>query len=271
MKNKNLRFLFQTATAAACLTGVAVQGGTIVPDLDDGSAVFSSTTPVTSSTLPAALTLANGLTLAASFTPNATDIANSANGPVGVLEIGGSSNGSGFWLINGNLWFLTKGINQGTAVPGSNLDTDGADGVIGIQLDALTAGVQLNVYASLDTVHDSLLISQNSIVTSYTLTGVSSSWNWQGNRSVSFGNVDPTVTVNGSTGLQAKGYDGALADLADSSSPFNDNHAVALNGTVDLGQIFNAVSIQPVPEPGTLALAGLGVAGLLLARQRKAA
>jgi hypothetical protein len=269
MKNKNLRFLFQATMATTCLVDVAVQGGTIVPDLDDGSAVFSSTAPVTSSTLPSALTLANGLTLAASFTPNATDIANSANGPVGVLEIGGSSNGSGFWLINGDLWFLTKGTSQGTAVPSSNLDMDGVDGVIGIQLDALTAGVQLDVYASLDTVNDSLLISQNSITTSYTLTGVTSSWNWQGNRSVSFGNVDPTVTVNGATHQQAQGYDGALADLAAGSSPFSDNSAVALDGTVELGQIFNAVSIQPAPEPGTLALAGLGVAGLLLARRRK--
>jgi PEP-CTERM motif len=261
---KNTRFSLKgMATMAACLIGASVYGGTIVPDLNDASAVYSSTTatPLTN-TVIASQTLANGVTLAASFTPNATDIANSANGPVAVLEIGGSSNGTGLWIIGGNLWFLSKGTSAPKAVPSSTLDLDGSTKVIGVQLDPITADVQLNVYASLDTANDSLLISQNSSVITYALSNVASTWNWQGNDSVSFGIADPTLPSGGNMG-----WCGALADLAAGTSPFSDNSAQSLNGNVSLGQIFNAVST--VPEPSTLALGVLGGAAVLFLRRRR--
>ncbi|HTI97581.1 MAG TPA: PEP-CTERM sorting domain-containing protein [Dongiaceae bacterium] len=260
MKTSRLILPGMVATAAS-LMSLSASAGSIVPDLNDGSAVFSSTVALTNTI--AASTLANGVTLAARFTPNATDVANSANGPVAVLEIGGSSNGSGLWIINGNLWFIGKGAGNATGVPDSNLDLDGTGGAFGAQLNAITAGVSLDVFASLDTVNGTLLISQNSVVTKFSLSNVTGTWNWQGNRTVGFGVADPTVIgVN-------FGYDGALADLPAGTSPFSDNSAVSFSGTVGLGQIFNGVST--VPEPGVTALVGmggLGLAGLFGLRRR---
>lgn len=239
------------ATVALCLAGMSAFGGTIVPDLSDASAIYSSTSPaVTAANGYPAPTLANGLTLAARFTPDATDIANSANGAVAVIETGGTTSGTGLWIINGSLWF-SGSSGSATAIPTSNLDLDGSDKAIGVQLGSLTAGVQVDIFASLDSAHNKLLISQNSSVLSYTLVNVGSAWNWNGNSSVGFGIADPTV-VNGNFGFR-----GGLADLTAGSSLFSGNSAMSLDGSVALGQIFNNVSA--VPEPGMPGMIGMGL------------
>lgn len=256
----NPRPLFQCVTAtAACLMGLSVYGGTIVPDLNDGDAVFSSTTPTTTGIDSYAPTLANGVTLAASVTPTALDISNSAAGAVAVIETGGTTSGTGLWILDGNLWFLASSGNA-TAVPSSSLDLDGSDKAIGVQLGAVTGGIQLDVFASFDGANGSLLVSQNSSVSTFSLSNVTGAWNWTGNDSVGFGIADPTLS-----GANL-GWRGGLADLAAGTSIFSCNSAQSLDGSVTLGQVFNAVST--VPEPGTSALIGFGLAALIGVRRR---
>ena len=238
--------LVHTATALA---------GSIVPDFDDSTAIFSSTMATT--TTISSPTLANGLTLAATLTPNATDISNSMGGAVGLLEIGGTTNGTGFYIIDGELIFITK-YAASTAAPDSLPSLDGSTSVIAVSLGTLDADEEVSFFASLDTVNGSLLVSIDSEVTTYSLTNVDSTWNWRGNSTVSFGELDNTL-VNGNYG-----YRGALSDDSTDGLYFT-NLAYDFTGTLGEGQIFNAVSA--VPEPAALALLGLALTGLFVLRR----
>jgi hypothetical protein len=198
------------------------------------------------------------MTLAARFTPSATDISNSGSGAVAVIETGGTTSGTGLWILSGSLWFLGSSGNA-TAVPSSSLDLDGSDNAIGLDLGPVTGGIETTVFTSFDTANGSLLVSLDSNVSTFSLSNVSGTWNWTGNDSVGFGIADPTLS-NGNLGWR-----GGLADLSDSSL-FNANIGLSLDGSVSLGQIFNAVST--VPEPGTMSLIGLGFAALVCMRRR---
>ncbi|MBK1882259.1 PEP-CTERM sorting domain-containing protein [Luteolibacter pohnpeiensis] len=230
----------------------AAHAGTIVPDLDDSLAIYSQSTANTTTT--GTVTLSQGVTLAAQFTANASDLLNSTTGAVSVIEIGGTTSGTGLYIIDGYLWLLGSSTTATTA-PSSSSDVDASDNSIGVQLGAVTAGVQSTIFASLNTTNGTLLISQDSIVTTFALSGITSSWNWAGNRTASFGIADATV-VNGNNG-----YRGGLVDAA-SNPLFNSNNAYSLTGDLTLGQVFNTVS--SVPEPSVPALLGAAVTGFML-------
>ena len=232
--------------------------GSIVPDLDDGasSLVFSSTTAVASSGLNAFTpNLADGVTLAAKLTPNQTDLATPVESAIAVIETGGTTSGSGIWLLGGDYWFLTSSGNA-NALPA---DLDGSDGGVGVNLGAAVADVENLVWASFDGANGLLKASVNGVVSDYAIANVGSGWNWGGNKSVSFGIPDPEVTGAN------MGWRGGLTDGLTPPAMYDTNSAVSLSGTVALGQIYNTVSVTPVavPEPSTLALAGLCALGLL--------
>lgn len=253
------------ATAALIATGAA-RAGVIVPDLNDASAIYNS---ATASTVTVATTRANGLTLAASLTPSLADVTKS-DGAVAVIEIGGTANGSGLWILNGNLWFISHS-SQNVVFPSSGADFSGADSAIGLNLGTVAANTQVDAFVSLNIATGTLITSLNSVVNSYSLTGVAagaSGWNWHGNNTVSFGSPDPFA--DGALGGH-NGYRGGLtydnpSDAITVDALFNANNAVALSGTLHRGQVFNTVSA--VPEPGSAALGLLGSVTLLRRRRR---
>ncbi|MBB5353956.1 hypothetical protein HNR46_004226 [Haloferula luteola] len=239
--------------------GGLASAGTIVPDLSDGTALYSQTSANTGTI--GATDLASGLTLAAQFTPSTTDLSNSTTGAVGIIEIGGTTSGSGLWLIDGSVWFLSSS-GDANAFPSGPADLAGGDAAFGIQLGMVAANVETTIFVSLDTTNATILVGQDGAYSEFSLTGVTGTWNWRGNSTVSFGTVDETVP-NAAAGL--KGYRGGLTDNA-TAGDFFTNNAVALDGTVTLGQVFNAVSTVPEPTTGLLALGGL--AGMAFFRRR---
>ncbi|MES2437536.1 MAG: hypothetical protein V4584_00625 [Verrucomicrobiota bacterium] len=251
---------------AALLAGGAARAGVIVPDLLDSSAIFSSTSA--SGTTVSAPTRANGVTLAASITPTVADLTKT-NGAVAVLEIGGTANGSGLWILNGDLWFIGHSSTN-TAFPSSGSDFNGSDSAIGINLGALAADTQTNAFVSLNIAGGTLVTSLNSVVNSHALTGVAAGaagWNWHGNNTVNFGSLDPFA--DGALGGH-NGYRGGLtydnpSDAITVDPLFVANNAAAFSGTLHQGQVFNAVSA--VPEPGTALLGLLGASSLLRRRR----
>lgn len=253
-------------TTAALLAAGAAHAGVIVPDLNDASAIYNSTT---ASTATVSTTRANGLTLAASLTPSAADVTKT-NGAVAVIEIGGTQNGSGLWILNGNLWFISHS-SQNIVFPSSGADFSGADSAIGLNLGTVAADTQVDAFVSLNIATGTLIASLNSVVNSYSLTGVAAGaggWNWHGNNTVSSGSPDPFA--DGALGGH-NGYRGGLtydnpSDAITVDPLFNANNAVALNGTLHRGQVFNTVSA--VPEPGAAALGLLGAVTLLRRRRR---
>ena len=249
---------------AALLAGGAAHAGVIVPDLNDVSALYNSTT---ASTATISTTRANGLTLAASLTPTVADVTKT-DGAVAVIEIGGTSNGAGLWILNGNLWFISHS-SQNVVFPSSGADFIGSDSAIGLNLGTVAADTQVDAFLSLNLASGRLIASLNSVVSTYTLTGVAAGaagWNWHGNNTVSFGTPDAFADA----GLGGhNGYRGGLSydnpsDAITLDPLFNANNAVAFSGTLIRGQVFNTVSA--VPEPGA---AVLGLAGMVTLLRRK--
>ncbi|MES2476209.1 MAG: PEP-CTERM sorting domain-containing protein [Verrucomicrobiota bacterium] len=255
-------------TTASLLTGVAVQAGVIVPDLADGTAIFSSTSA--SGATVSAPARANGVTLAASITPTVADLTKT-NGAVAVMEIGGTANGSGLWILNGDLWFIGHSSTN-MAFPSSGADFNGSDSAIGVNLGALTADTQTNAFVTLNIATGTLITSLNSVVNSHSLTGVAAGatgWNWHGNNTVNFGSLDPFAEPAGAL-MGHNGYRGGLtydnpSDAIVVNPLFVANNAAAFSGTLHLGQVFNAVS--SVPEPSSAMLGLLGAFGLLRRRR----
>lgn len=236
--------------------------GTIVPDIDDNdsSLVFSDTTVASTSDGSFAPTLANGLTLAAQITPTQADIDSPADKAVAVIETGGTTSGTGLWIVDGDYWFLTSSGNP-SALP---TDSDGANQAIGVNLGAAVADQQNEVWASFDGANALLKGSVNGVVTDYLLANVNDGWNWAGNKSVSLG--EASLTATGAN----LGWRGGLVDNLVAPATFDTNAAVDLDGAVSLGQVFNTISNAPatIPEPSSIALVGLLAAGLLRRRSR---
>lgn len=252
-----ISILFPCCAVACIAAQHLAYAGTIVPDIDDSdpSNVFTSTVTTTTGANSYAPTLENGVTLAAQLTPSQADVAAPDTTAVAVIETGGTTSGSGIWLLGGNYWFLTSNGNP-NALPA---DADGSDSGIGVNLGPAIADQQNEVWASFDGAGAVLRAGVNGAVAIYPLSNVSGTWNWTGNDTVSFGVASPVVT-----GANF-GHRGGLVDNLTAPAMFDTNAAVDLTGTVSLGQVFNTVS--NVPEPGSLALLGLITAGLLHRRR----
>jgi hypothetical protein len=240
--------------AAVVVMPGAVLAGTIVPDLNDANAV-EYTIPDSDDDIDSGV-LANGLTLAVRATLNATDVANSATGCVNLLEIGGTTSGTGLVVVNGS-YFITGSSGNPNAEPTSVLDVDGSDGGIGVAIGAVTPGIENEVFFSLDNANSRLVVGIDGVYTELALTGVGAGWNWKGNGTITFAGNNDTDTAGNF------GWRGGQTDDATDGVFYNMN-AVDPTGTVALGQYFNEAS--SVPEPASLALLTLGM-GMLFRRR----
>jgi hypothetical protein len=167
------------------------------------------------------------------FTPEASDL--TPGGGVGsenrrlVFEIGGSSNGSGFYLLDGNLYFAAKMNTNATMEPTSLNDTDwgdtgGAAVFFPLTSSPLPAGEAVTVAAIFDL--DSLRFSVNgSAPLSQALTGRGTQLNWTGDESISIGGDGPT------------GGPGGLSNVV--GSTFRDASYLPLASPVSVARLFN--------------------------------
>lgn len=272
-KHMKKLILTLTGVVAVALTETGVNAGTIVSSLNDGDALqtFGTSSALATNTSE---TLANGLTLAIDYTPTVGDIgASEAPAPVLLLEIGNSGAGSGIYLVNGGYWFVSKqgGNANYAAVDGSGfptLDLDGTTGpgtqgtAISVFLGTAVAGTDAQVWASLDSVNGMFYGSVNGVQISDALTGVSDTWNWAGDGTLSFLQATTGAyggaAVNGAAGVWKKaGFTSATGSAGDNDVSIG-------------GQYFNEVI--PVPEPSASALILLGITGFagLAMRRRQA-
>jgi hypothetical protein len=253
MKSKVVMWTLTGVAVVTLLQGVAF-AGTLVPDLNDADAV-EYTIPDTNDDIDSGV-IADGLTLAVRATLNATDVANSATGVVNLLEIGGTTSGTGLIVVDGYYWVSSS---QGAryAWPSSDQDLYGFDGAFGVAIGPVTPGVQNDVFFSLDNTNHRLVVGLDGDYSEYTFEGVGGGWNWKGNGTITFAGNHDEVTDG------EFGWRGGQTDATNAGVFYNMN-AFDPTGTVSLGQYFNDVT--SIPEPASLALLGLGTLAILRRR-----
>ncbi|MEJ5260506.1 MAG: hypothetical protein WHS88_09975 [Anaerohalosphaeraceae bacterium] len=167
---------------AAVGMSAVVQAGEIVPALDDGTALVTYTNARAGIAGDHSKITTGQITLAARFNPDESMM---TGGPTIVIETGGTTNGTGLYLGDGNLIFAAKSSNQYGLPTGMN-DTDFSDNALAITLGPVSFGAENVVYVSFDAAAGRLVSSINGAVRIYTITGSDASKNLDGNTSVSF-------------------------------------------------------------------------------------
>ncbi len=138
-------------------------------------------------------TLADGFAFNLTFTPDVADL----SGTVLLMEIGGTSNGSGLYLVDGVPTFIGKQGTNDAALPASLNDTTLPAIAVQSSGGALTAGSEYSFAATWDHAGNlNLALYDGTTLTpdAFTLTGTPA--DWSGNESLSVG----LQTNNGSTG-----------------------------------------------------------------------
>ncbi len=252
--------------AGLLMAAVSASAGVIVPGLDDGTALGQYNAARNGVLNEVADITTGEMTLAARFNP---DVSQATAGPVIVIENGGTSNGTGLYLVNGNLVFCSKANNGRYALPTSLSDLDftsDANGkAIAVDLGAVNFGAENNVYVSMDLNNGLLFSSINGVTVSYVITGTSGTENLDGNRTVSFLGVDPIPAdqLGWLGGLLEEGNGNNASTLYPQLFWTNAVSMIQTEGYDNqLGQVFSVY----VPEPATLLMLGLGAVVL---RKRK--
>lgn len=270
---KPMKLIFPILLAAS-----TAQAAVLVSDLNTASAVYDGGTISTVGGGVAQPDLAAGHTFNVEFTPLAADV----TGTVLLLEIGGTANGTGLYLINGVLSYLTKhnsgdpftpdSLNDTSLIPGGGVTR--GEAAVQSSFGTIAAGTAYSVAASWDQAGNLALAMEDSTsgqLDTFTLTG--SYGNWSGDESFSVG-TNPRSGAGGPGG-SVGGMAGEIAG-ANPASPWNvelDNETPAdlkgFSGTIDRALYWNdsGTLALTVPEPGVglLALAGLG----FMARRRR--
>jgi len=152
-------------------------------------------------------------------------------GTVRVAEIGGTSNGTGIYLIDGIPYFVSKMNSAPADIPSSFNDTDWTDGNVCVPLaDAvlpLDSPVQLAVVASLDAITYSVNGLGQATVN---LTSRGTRSNWSG---------DDTIRV----GQNADGARGGLG--TDTNGIFDDVGSFPMEGSVSFARLWHAADASP--------------------------
>ncbi len=234
--------------AASCLflSAGVVLAGEIVPDLDDAQAIGDYTVARAGVLNPADVPdITTGeITLAARFNPDAS-MADAA--PVIVIEDGGTSNGTGLYIVNGDLVLAAKAKNAAAAQPASMNDTDFSDGCCVVILGPVTFGVENKVYASINLSTGKVFGSVNGMVKAFTFTGINGTENLDGNHTVSFLGSGEIVAAGDSAGSMGGLLDFSLAnptypELVSLSAV---NMVQTAGYTNQRGQVFPAAAIPP--------------------------
>ena len=147
-------------------------------------------------------------------------------GTVRVMEIGGTSNGTGLYLLDGVPHFVSKMDSAPTSLPAGFNDTDWGDGNVSVPLAG--APLPLDVPARIAVIcHlDSLTFSVNGLGQSTVpLTGRTTQSNWSG---------DDTIRV----GQNPDAGHGGLG--TDPAGVFDDVATFPLEGTVSLARLWHA-------------------------------
>lgn len=218
----------------------------------------------------------NGLTFNVTFTPVAGDLDRN-DAAVNLIEVGGAFNGSGLYLLGGEIHFVSKMVAANSAVISTFNDLNWSSGnnAIGVRsgYGTLTVGTEYTVAAVFDPINSGTLeigISDNGVAAanyteSFTLLNRGTRVNWSGNDSV--------------TALRA----GNISDIGgantDNADPFfedgNVGNGFGINGNPFEGTVGQALywSLNGsiiVPEP-TTAIGLLGIMlGAFLRRSRRA-
>lgn len=218
-----------------------------------------------------------GHTMNVEFTPATDDM----SGTVVLMEVGGTSNGSGMYLYNGELFYSTKHNSSDNWIADSlndlSLRPDGSthgEAAVLSGFGPLSVGAAYTAAVSWDQAGNLQLALQEGttggVLDLFTLTGVFG--NWQGDRSLSVGQ-NPRVEAGG-VGGSVGGLSGEVPPN-NPDAPWNveldDNTPVlkSLAGTIDNALYWNAAgNLTVVPEPSTLALGTLGALALTLLRRK---
>lgn len=258
---------------AGAYTGSATEGAVwnatpndIIVPLNPNEALYSggdTSSFADNSTVVANPVHTRGLTFNIAFAPDATDLA--ANKTVLLMEVGGSQNGSGLYLVDGVPVFISKQNGLATDTPtdfdlGVTNDVDfTSDNTIAIAsgFGALTADVEYVVAAQLDTQSGQLRLlirdgeTGNILAEVFDLTGQSPTGNWSGDDSVSVG-------FNHASNTSSRG---ALNSIG--GNVFNRDSVQNFAGYLEDANYWNAIP-TPTALPGGIAL----FATLALRRRR---
>ncbi|QTN33384.1 hypothetical protein HZ994_14020 [Akkermansiaceae bacterium] len=203
-----------------------------------------------------------GLTINVTFTPNSTDIGE-LGGAIALVEIGGNANGTGLYLLGGELHFLGKmqGAAGDVVTSFNDLDYSSGNNMIGVKsaFGQLSADTEYSVAVLYDPLGATPTLTLGVKPTggglateSYTLTGVGAKNNWYGNRTItSFRtplNAGAGTTNTGSPWREGTGF---MKDLS---------------GTAGRALLWNAQGTI-VPEPSSLSL--LALCGIFLLRRTR--
>ncbi|MDB4438186.1 PEP-CTERM sorting domain-containing protein [bacterium] len=229
-------------------------------DADDGVGGFSAGAP----------TPANGLAFNVTFTPAAGDL-DSGSQAVNVMEIGGDANGSGLYLLGGELHFLSKMNGTGTNAANSfnDLNFSSGNNLIGVKssFGMLSEGIEYTVGVIFDPVDASpslqigvLPASGTLALESYVTEGVGAKTNWHGD--------------NSATAFRGGNVGNLGGTIISTSSPMtNPFHEVNINANTFEGVQGQALywdqsDATLIPEPSSTALFALGSLALLSRRRR---
>jgi len=260
-------------TTAASLLTCAQFGfaGILLDGITDNGAGDLYTLSGAGTTTPG-ITQGNGFSMNLSITADAADL----TGTVLLSEIGGTFSGSGLYLIDGQVQFLSSSGNN-SEVPVTPLP-DLAGSVIGVQssFGALTAGNEYTIATTwlggTNTITLGVQQTGGSVgaLTTDTFTPTGIGGNWNGNNTLTFGSLN-----NDAGGNQDAGFRGGLADFVQvpgngsaDDAPYGANVATATTGTISDLIFTNSVeTITAVPEPSSMALIGLAALALVAVRR----
>ena len=226
----------------------SLYAGEIVPFFDDADAVYSLTEAKDNVETNDIADNGNGfVTFTARFTLDAQSITDSATVAVMIMENGGTTNGNGIYLIDGQYQFLIKSNNLGGTL--EQFDTDFSDGIVAVTLAPAVADVETEMYVCFS--YDNLrVVSSVNGVGKITYLENSTGLNIDGNRTIGFLGTAPGVVASQATA----GWLGGLTDDAAAAAYFKNTclNATLAEGSSVLGQVF-FMDIDPVWMPTVVA------------------
>ncbi|WP_035606124.1 LamG domain-containing protein [Haloferula sp. BvORR071] len=248
-------YLARLATAAAVMSSIT--DAAVLVGLDPATALYDSNvkgivddggTAGSKSGIPILgdPEHALGATFNISFTPTAADLERAtptAARTVLLIEVGGTSNGIGVYLIDGVPTLLSKQSSNDVTVPGSLNDTTLPAIAVQNPIGKLNAGTAYSISASWDHIGTVELVVQpdggTAVKSRHTISGTPG--NWSGNDTLSVKTISSVGSVGGLAGSNAANVLGP---------PFDVNNASNFSGAITRAFFWNASAVTPpVPTP----------------------